>query len=185
MNTTAPTPYPGLTSLSGEQWPDAVGALWEAERSRFATGWDDLPHHNRVSVYRLLVAQEKALRKEAAANHAAYVESCKPKPEPEPNNTLVFLKFTTNGQKEGVHAKGDNGVEDPESAQYLTMPHDEAVKFVDWYHDFDDWCGLGVHAYVRLVELDTIPAQELEENGQPPYFYSARETAIDFYFIEG
>lgn len=180
---------PSLASLSGTQWPDAVGALWEQGRSRFATCWDDLPHHNQVSVYNLLLVQEKALRAEAAANHAAYVESVKPVPKPKkapkpaPNHDPVFLKFTINGK--GEKSTGDNGIEDLDSAQYLTMPHDEAIQFIDWYHDYDDWCGLGIHAYVRRVELDTIPADELEENGQPPYFWTCRETAIDLLFVEG
>lgn len=43
-----------LRSLNGLEWPDAVGAIWDENRSRFADSWDDLSHHNQVSIYRLL-----------------------------------------------------------------------------------------------------------------------------------
>lgn len=45
----------GVTrSMSGTEWPAAVGKLWDENRSRFSTSWDDLPHHDQVAVYRLL-----------------------------------------------------------------------------------------------------------------------------------
>ena len=47
-----------LKSLNGTQWPVAVGELWEQYRSRFATSWGEMPHHDQVSIYRLLVHKE-------------------------------------------------------------------------------------------------------------------------------
>lgn len=43
-----------LRSLDGTEWPEAVGKIWDENRSRFADSWEDLRHHNRVSIYRLL-----------------------------------------------------------------------------------------------------------------------------------
>lgn len=43
-----------LRSLNGLEWPAAVGAIWDENRSRFADSWDNLSHHNQVSIYRLL-----------------------------------------------------------------------------------------------------------------------------------
>ena len=43
-----------LRSMSGTEWPDAVGAIWDSNRSRFSTKWADLAHHDQVAVYRIL-----------------------------------------------------------------------------------------------------------------------------------
>jgi len=32
----------------------AVGKIWDTTKSRFATPWDQLSHHDQVSIYRIL-----------------------------------------------------------------------------------------------------------------------------------
>jgi len=46
--------YPELRNLNGTQWPAAVGKIWDTHRSRFGSSWEDLPHHDQVTIYRLL-----------------------------------------------------------------------------------------------------------------------------------
>lgn len=46
-----------LADLNGVEWHEAVKKIWEANRSRFGTAWDDMPHHDQVSIYRVLLAQ--------------------------------------------------------------------------------------------------------------------------------
>lgn len=41
--------------LNGTEWPARVGALWGRYGSRFASAWDDLEHHDQVSVYRIIM----------------------------------------------------------------------------------------------------------------------------------
>lgn len=40
-------------------WEEEVGKAWEANRSRFATPWEDVLHHDRVSILRVLMAEEE------------------------------------------------------------------------------------------------------------------------------
>jgi hypothetical protein len=46
--------------LSGTEWPAAVGKIWDANRSRFSTAWEDLSHHDQVAVYRILTRASTA-----------------------------------------------------------------------------------------------------------------------------
>lgn len=48
-----------LCALSGTQWPAVIGARWEANRSRFASSWDELSHHDQVSIFHLLKIAER------------------------------------------------------------------------------------------------------------------------------
>lgn len=45
-----------LNTLNGSEWPAAVGDIWESNRSRFSTPWDELSHHDQVAIYRILIA---------------------------------------------------------------------------------------------------------------------------------
>lgn len=174
---TAPTPHPSVKNLSGTEWPIVVGALWEENRSSFASGWTGLTHHDQLSIWRLLKLQEDQLRKEATAQLEALRLELTPVPKPPVDNTPTYLKFT-------VDVEGKPGVEDEDSAEYFMLPRDEALHFVEWYHNFDDWSGLGIHAYVRIVELATIPEDALDVHGQPLSFDRAYDAAGDLYFEE-
>ena len=46
-----------LNAMNGAEWPVSVGEIWEANRSRFSTAWDDLPHHDQVAIYRILTRE--------------------------------------------------------------------------------------------------------------------------------
>lgn len=157
-----------LRSLSGAEWPAVVGKMWDESKSRFATKWGDLSHHDQLTVYRLLAGQEKSPTTEP------FMRNQEPTPKPTADSTPTFLKFTID----------KDGVEQDSSAEYFTLPRDEAVAFVEMYSDYDDWCGLGIRAHVRIVELSTIPVDELDEGGVPQPFGSAYDAAGDLLFEE-
>ena len=46
-----------LNALNGTEWPDAVGKIWDGNRSRFSTAWVDLSHHDQVAIYRILTRE--------------------------------------------------------------------------------------------------------------------------------
>lgn len=43
-----------LRSLNGTEWPAAVERIWDENCSRFASLWSNLPHHDQVSIFRIL-----------------------------------------------------------------------------------------------------------------------------------
>lgn len=49
-------PFENLRSLSGTEWNAAVGEIWNAKASVFATQWADLSHHDQVTIYRILTS---------------------------------------------------------------------------------------------------------------------------------
>lgn len=50
-----------LRSLSGVEWPTAVMEIWDGAASKFASSWDDLSHHDQVTIYRILTRQDDPL----------------------------------------------------------------------------------------------------------------------------
>lgn len=69
-------------NLSGTEWPDMVGKVWESARSRFGTEWDELSHHDQVSIYRLLLS----LREDLAAAWESGHRTCRLDPDSLPFN---------------------------------------------------------------------------------------------------
>jgi hypothetical protein len=49
-----------LNAMNGSEWPAAVGEIWDANRSRFSTAWEDLSRHDQVAVYRILIREDAA-----------------------------------------------------------------------------------------------------------------------------
>lgn len=49
-------PFENLRSLNGTEWKAAVGEIWNAKASVFATPWADLSHHDQVTIYRILTS---------------------------------------------------------------------------------------------------------------------------------
>lgn len=53
-----------LNAMNGTEWPEAVGGIWDANRSRFSTAWEDLPNHDQVAVYRILTREPQQVTTE-------------------------------------------------------------------------------------------------------------------------
>lgn len=54
-----------VTNWNGMGWPEWEQELekaWNESRSRFSTTWEDLPHHDRVSIWRILMDQQEEMR---------------------------------------------------------------------------------------------------------------------------
>lgn len=54
-----------LRALNGAEWPAVVGNMWDESRSRFATPWSELGHHDQLTIYRLLSAQGTAANEQS------------------------------------------------------------------------------------------------------------------------